>query len=340
MYIISRQHLTQILRTALLTEWYSKAENKRNIKYCRHHRNAADTLAGHETQYIIKHHADNQCQRQQKQQLRSYKLITYCKPGTAKQYSKAAADKKHITAVCTVSMFGYHASQQKTCRKKQRIGIGDIFCCHTLEENENDQCPQQQKFLLLFQAALSLPPPFIGSPGNQSAPRKQRQQIYQRIIIKYIVTWMLGNSCAQEVVRTKEGIDEVAAVQTVHNSIPGHSNRGTQQCAAYKMHALQDAPVTLPQKKHSNNKARQQYANRSFSQNRKACCTIHNIPIARPAVTIPQIEKQQRRTEEKEQHRVRNHGLADKEKFHTAQQHQRTEKAAARIFQLAGAPRQ
>lgn len=93
MYIIFRQHLTQILRTALLTEWYSKAENKRNIKYCRHHRNAADTLAGHETQYIIKHHADNQRQRQQKQQLRSYKLMTYCKPGTAKQYSKAAADK-------------------------------------------------------------------------------------------------------------------------------------------------------------------------------------------------------------------------------------------------------
>ena len=47
--------------------------------------------------------------------------------------------------------------------------------------------------------------------------------------------------------RAEEGIDEVASVQAVHYSIPGNDNRRTKQCAAYKMHALQYVPITLPQ---------------------------------------------------------------------------------------------
>ena len=45
----------------------------------------------------------------------------------------------------------------------------------------------------------------------------------------------------------EESIDEITAVQAVHYSIPGHGNRRTQQSAAYKMHALQYVPITLPQ---------------------------------------------------------------------------------------------
>ena len=83
--------------------------------------------------------------------------------------------------------------------------------------------------------------------SSKSAPRKQRQQIYQRIIVNHIVTRMLRYRCAQEVMRAEEGIDEVASVQAVHYSIPGNDNRRTKQCAAYKMHALQYVPITLPQ---------------------------------------------------------------------------------------------
>ena len=149
---------------------------------------------------------------------------------------------------------------------------------------------------------------------------------------------MLGNCCPQKIMRTKEGIDEITAMQAVHRRIPGHSHCQTQQRAAYKMHPLQHAPVPLPQKKQSNNQSRQQHANRPLRQHCKTCRAIHDIPIARLAVAIAKIEEQQRCTEEKEQHGISNHRFADEKKLHTAQEHQRTAKAAALIVQLAAAP--